>query len=92
MNTRVFRASFKRLLKCNPHCEPSYRTAEQNKAYVSKGDVLTKGDIINLPDELEGKVINEPVVFEKGEPAPDKKPGGSTESHKKANKQKKNKP
>ena len=65
MNTRVFRASFKRLLKCNPHCEPSYGTAEQNKAYVSKGDVLTKGDIINLPDELEGKVINEPVVFEK---------------------------
>ena len=89
MNTRVFRASFKRLLKCNPHCEPSYGTAEQNKAYVSKGDVLTKGDIINLPDELEGKVINEPVVFEKGEPAPDKKPGGSTESHKKSEQTKK---
>ena len=64
------------------------RTAEQNKAYVSKGDVLTKGDIINLPDELEGKVINEPVVFEKGEPAPDKNQVVQPSRIKKANKQK----
>lgn len=81
MNKRCYRSVFKKLLKCNPHCEPAYGTAEQNKAYVSKGDVLTKGNIINLPDELEGKVINEPIVFEKGEPEPEKKPGGSAESH-----------
>ena len=68
MNTISYRSVFKRLLKCNPHCEPSYGTVEQNKVYVSKGDVLTKGDIINLPDELEGKIINEPIVFEFGEP------------------------
>ena len=68
MQKKCYRSAFRSLLKCNPHCEPSYGTAEQNKLWISKGDILSKKNIINLPDELEGKVINEPKIFETGKP------------------------
>lgn len=68
MNKQVERTYFKKLLKCEPHCEPSNGDLEANRKYICKGDVLTIKQYPTLPPELDEMVINPPIFFENGTP------------------------